>query len=350
MELNTISLDPSAGPQTSNAPRGGNDSFKIAYAKVLDENDALVGRADASLHSMREQNSVQPSDRAAHTVRAGETLYGIVRNRLSTAGMDANPRSVMQGVKQLAQTNDIRNPDRVYVGQKIDVTTLISSVSQHTTTQASNNIDRSAAVYSRVAQPQAWHTTQPAMEVGMQLADEDAMAQPLSMNTATATRVSDDAVVEANTESDIPLAARQIALYEQNAPAATAAATPVESPNAFSDIVYKGVVGKVLDAMPLDASTRTGLQRANSVVGSTFTGRSLGLLAGISAPLLAFAGLIWGIFASKHIDAAATAETKSISDAQPLDSATQLAKNKSPEACCGRMKIDQFMKVVPNEN
>jgi LysM repeat protein len=335
MDVNTITLDQPAGPKASNAPRGGDGSFQVAYAKVLGENYALVAREGAPAHPPRGLDSPPPPDRAAHTVRAGETLYGIVRTRLATMGVDANAKSAMQGVKQLAQTNNIRNPDRIYVGQKLDVTALESSFSRQTAPLA-GGIDRSATAASGIEQPQQWHWEEPAPEAGAQLAAEDVAALPLTIDALPPTLVRDDAAAEVDAGSGTPLAAGQVALYEQNA--SIAAEKPAEPAGVLPDIVYKGVVGKVLDAMPLDPSTRTGLQRANAVVGSAFTARSLGVLAGFGGPLLTVAGLIWGIFSSRHIDAAATGEskatgeTKPAGDPKPAGDAMQTAQNKPPEA------------------
>ena len=125
--------------------------------------------------------------------------------------------------------------------------------------------------------------------------------------------------------SGTPLAARQVALYEQNA--SIAPEKLAEPARALPDIVYKGVVGKVLDAMPLEPATRTALQRTNAIVSGALTVRSLGALAGLGGPVLAVAGLLWGIFSSRQIDAAATGETKHLGDPKPALDATQTAQN-----------------------
>jgi len=324
MDINTITLDQPAGPKASNAPRGGDGSFQDAYAKVLGENYALVAREGAPAHPPRGQDS-PPPDRAAHTVRAGETLYGIVRSRLAMMGVDANAKSVMQGVKQLAQTNNVRNPDRIYVGQKLDVTGLESSFGRQTAPLASG-VDRFATAASGLEQSQQWHWEEPALQARAQFEAEEVAALPLTIDALPPTLVRDDAAAGSGT----PLAARQVALYEQNA--SIAVEKPDEPARALPDIVYKGVVGKVLDAMPLDPSTRTGLQRTNAVVGSAFTARSLGALMGLGGPLLTVAGLIWGIFSARHIDATATGETKPAGEPKPAGDAMQTAQTKAPEA------------------
>ena len=93
---------------------------------------------------------------------------------------------------------------------------------------------------------------------------------------------------------------------------------PAEASRGLPDIVYKGVAGKVLDVLPIEPSTRANLQRANSIVSSAFTARSLGALTGIGGPVLTVAGLLWGIFSSRQIEAAPTTEAKPGTNTNPV--------------------------------
>jgi hypothetical protein len=72
---------------------------------------------------------------------------------------------------------------------------------------------------------------------------------------------------------------------------------------AIPDVVYKGIVGKALDAVPMDPEKRVALQRTNAVVSNTFTGRSLATWAGLSNPFLLVAGVAWGIYSAINIKA-----------------------------------------------
>jgi hypothetical protein len=76
--------------------------------------------------------------------------------------------------------------------------------------------------------------------------------------------------------------------------------TPKPSP-AIGDVIYKGVVGKALDAVPMDPERRVILQRTNAVASSTLTGRTLSIWAGFTNPLLLVGGLVWGLFAASNI-------------------------------------------------
>jgi len=72
-------------------------------------------------------------------------------------------------------------------------------------------------------------------------------------------------------------------------------------PVKIDDILYKGVVGKALDVVPMDPEQRAGLQRANAVVSNTIAGRSLSIWAGLTNPVLLIGGMAWGFFAASNI-------------------------------------------------
>ncbi|MEQ1774014.1 MAG: hypothetical protein ABL891_09550 [Burkholderiales bacterium] len=75
-------------------------------------------------------------------------------------------------------------------------------------------------------------------------------------------------------------------------------------PPTVPDVIYKGIVGKALDAVPMNPEKRLVLQRTNAVVSSTFAGRSLAAWAGLSNPVLLAAGVAWGIYSAMNIKAA----------------------------------------------
>ena len=91
---------------------------------------------------------------------------------------------------------------------------------------------------------------------------------------------------------------------------------------ALGDVVYKGLVGKALDAVPMDPDERVILQRTNAVVSGTLTGRSLMVWAGLSNPILLIAGLAWGLFSASNIKAAeanAAPDTKRVEPLKPIE-------------------------------
>ena len=88
--------------------------------------------------------------------------------------------------------------------------------------------------------------------------------------------------------------------WAQDDPAARPGRGAVAS--GFDQMVYKGLVGNVLDAVPMDPVERLGLERTNAVVSSTLFGRSLALLAGLSNPALLLGGLAWGLWSAANIN------------------------------------------------
>lgn len=86
-------------------------------------------------------------------------------------------------------------------------------------------------------------------------------------------------------------------------PAAARAEDAPQPLLAIPDAVYKGVVGKALDVVPMDPEHRATLQRTNAVLSSTMTARTLSVWVGLglSNPVLLIGGLIWGIYAASNI-------------------------------------------------
>ncbi len=78
------------------------------------------------------------------------------------------------------------------------------------------------------------------------------------------------------------------------------AATNV-SDKELDQIVYKGLLGNVLDGIPMDPSKRVSLQRTNAIVSNTWSGHTLSTLAGLSNPILLIGGLVWGVWAASNI-------------------------------------------------
>ena len=85
--------------------------------------------------------------------------------------------------------------------------------------------------------------------------------------------------------------------------------TPDEAPSAETalaqradQILYKGVVGNLLEAVPMDPEQRVGLQRGNAVVSAPLSARSLALLLGITNPVALIGGLVWGIWSASRIE------------------------------------------------
>jgi hypothetical protein len=120
------------------------------------------------------------------------------------------------------------------------------------------------------------------------------------------------------------------ALWTLLPPAVTRAEDQSAPRRTVADAVYKGIVGKALDAVPMDPEKRVVLQRTNAVVSNTMTGRSLSVWAGLTNPLLLVGGLVWGLFAAHNIKAD---EASAKPDAPPVEPAAlaEVAYSQRPE-------------------
>lgn len=78
-------------------------------------------------------------------------------------------------------------------------------------------------------------------------------------------------------------------------------------PQTDSQTIYKGVVGNLLDSVPLPPEDRLQLQRANAVLSSPLTARTVAAALGIANPPLMLVGLIWGLWSASQIKPAHTA-------------------------------------------
>lgn len=81
------------------------------------------------------------------------------------------------------------------------------------------------------------------------------------------------------------------------------------APSAFkgqpiSQTVYKGVIGTLLEEVPIEPEKRVDLQRGSTVISSTLSGRSLAIMLGVANPVLMAVGLAWGLFAASKIASA----------------------------------------------
>lgn len=260
--------------------------------------------------------------RDTHVVKPGETLYGIARARLAADGEPATPGASMRYALQLAAMNHIRNPDMILVGQRLQlasaprpaetVATVATTLTQpeKSAPPATHEIDAMPVLDDRSPTPHAEATASLDEAVDRASATNANLppvaAPPVSAPAAAAT----DARAHADS---VPSARAALALYAQTASA------PSKHREALPDIVYKGVVGKALDMVPLEPATRTGLQQANAVISGSFVGRSLAALTGLGGPVLTIAGLAWGLFSAHKIGAAQPAEPKQLAQNSVTD-------------------------------
>jgi hypothetical protein len=311
-------VDRPPGTRFAAPSRGG------GYASAADFGAALASAQEASRPV---EDRTVAAGRSKHLVQAGETLYGIARARLAQAGQAATPGASMRYALEIAKTNQIRNPDRIYAGQKLELSAPAGTVigTNHATVEAGRS-----SVYFDDAGTYALH--EPDSQTAMSAADlQDEVAegrnvaennigpaygQPTIPGAAATGDISSADDVRSHPDS-VERARAGLAIYRQ----AASAAAP-KPPGEVPDLVYKGVVGKALDMVPLEPSTRTGLQQANAVVSSVFAGRSLAALTGFGGPLLTIAGLVWGIFSAQKISAGQSGASNQLAQntsAAPID-------------------------------
>jgi len=109
-----------------------------------------------------------------------------------------------------------------------------------------------------------------------------------------------------------------------------------QPPPGVGDLVYKGLVGKALDAVPMDADERVALQRTSAVVNGALTGRTIAVWAGATNPILLIAGFVWGLFSASNINASganAKSDANRVGPREPIEAGqTQIAVLTAPPA------------------
>src|SRR5688572_18846270 len=117
-----------------------------------------------------------------------------------------------------------------------------------------------------------------------------------------------------------PVRAHEPSAPPDVAPLPAPAAVSGSPPRDIDQMVYKGVVGNLLDQVPMDSKERLDLQRANAVVGNALGARSAAILLGVTAsPLFLLGGLVWGLIAASKIKPADTQQTAQQQPAQPAE-------------------------------
>lgn len=323
-------------PVARPAPLAGGDlrggDFRAAYGKAVGAS-AAAEASPAPVAAGGAQNAVHV-DASRHVVKPGETLYGIARARLAATGATADAQTSMRYALQLARANHIANPDRIRSGQTLEWAAAGAPAGRVEPATVSGRNGMSVApptTGGTAVSGTAWKSGA-AESLALHVHDRESAAMALELPEETDESASGVAVHEPSmpfvpalpafarfemvAESDgdarLAAAARQIALYEQSAGFAADKAAP--QTRGMPGIFAKGVVGTVLDAVPIEPGTRTALQRANTIVSSAMTGRSLAAMTGIGGPILTIAGLIWGIFSSRQNEAAPAEMAKPAAD------------------------------------
>ena len=275
---------------------------------------------------------------AFHTVKPGETLYGIARKNLAAQGLNATPKDIMTSIRSLSEYNGIKDQNRIYPGQKIDLTVL--------------NAHREKVLGLPMSQLPIPQLPGGDIAKGPALLEDDKKTITLSALRADSVELGPDQArlltaseyfshgaedmaadakqqnvftnqydpqllvkVSAKTSSQPSLVTEDGLAIDGLKPIAPAsdAGNLIASSSAssqssdLSDFIYKGALGKALDFLPMHAEDRVAVQQAGSVVNGALTGIKLSGLLNIATPIAAVFGLLWGAFSAKNIE---TAETR----------------------------------------
>lgn len=79
---------------------------------------SLIGQA------VIEGDTVLAAEEGQYTVRHGDTMGDIVARELNKRGVNYSRRELFSAVQQLAAANGLNNPDRIFAGQRLDLSSL----------------------------------------------------------------------------------------------------------------------------------------------------------------------------------------------------------------------------------
>jgi hypothetical protein len=164
-----------------------------------------------------------------------------------------------------------------------------------------------------------------------------------AMNRILALRfITSPGYADRRTENTLIVLARTclaIGLVFIHIPAVSGEELPEPPPAAVSQtaqVIYKGVVGNLLEGAPLESEQRVQLQRMNAVLSNPLSARTLAVALGIANPPLMIAGLIWGLWSASQISS-----TSRSSAAQPPHQPA-LAYNPSSDRSAARGTLDDL--------
>ncbi len=269
----------------------------------------------------------------SHSVKPGETLYGIARKKLEAQGLVVIPKEIMTSSRSLSEYNVFKDPNRIYPGQKINFPVSNFRGGELVRLPIAPLQSENVASVTPLVEDDKKTVTLPALHADSIGIDPD---QPCPLTASEFfSQVKEDfrydlkkqnvfanqydphflVAVSVKTLSQLPLLAEKgldIDALKSISPESESG-NLMTSPPASSrisnlpDLIYKGALGKALDFLPMQAEDRVAMQRAGSVVSGTLTGIKLAGLLNIATPIAAVLGFLWGSFSAKNIE---TAETR----------------------------------------
>ena len=291
--------------------------------------DRLTGRAPNG--PVSGPNSPNPGPAPEfHTVRSGETLYGISKKVLEARGLEVTPATVMRAVARLGEHNGIADRNRIYPNQKLNTAVLNDSPGKRVA-EILNSPSSGGDSFHPFVVPGGYISTLTPEASSKNVPHTD--LKPSNLLTASEflansnkdswrespgkyfdSRPNIDLVANANSPtspeqlSGVPdvgskLTAPQMVELQRNDEKLVDTTSPTpQSAERLHDLFYKGAIGKALDYVPMEPEIRMTLQKAGSVASGTGTALKLGGLLGVATPIAAVVGFIWGIFSAQNID------------------------------------------------
>ena len=316
-KLDTVRPSVQAGPIAN--PSDNNLPLAVNYP-------ASFSRQDSAPFSPGSGAGASNSE-AIHTVKHGETLYGITRKVLEGGGLEATPQTIMRSLSRLSEYNGIKDPNRIHSGQAINFSVLIDSMEKSTRVPVQTlTEDMSGELRSIVGDVKNMASSltivKGAIDSGVAYTQPTAAADspvrnlevtetnpakngsissryaPLSLSESAVNVVS----LSAGRSDIAPIFDGDgIAMKDHQPARAEKFSTDPAKTSDLSDLMYKGAFGKALDYLPIQTEDRVAMQQAGSVVNGMLTGIKLSGLLNIATPAAAVLGFLWGVFSAKNI-------------------------------------------------
>ncbi len=137
---------------------GGPARFARGRPSAMGEEGSVPTRDFAQALQSAQTVGAAPMAAAAQsrTVAAGDTLSGIVQEQAAAMGVKVEPTQAYRLAQQLARTNRIDNPDRIFAGQQLDMRALSEQIAQIGKPGTVTTADAAPQLRARyVAQPPA---------------------------------------------------------------------------------------------------------------------------------------------------------------------------------------------------
>ena len=124
-ELTTSPAVASADPRRAASGAGRNDFQQILMGVSQARRNPGAPNPPPAASPAPQAAAPAPTPEASVTVRDGDTMVSIAQKVLQARGLNAGPQASMRAALQFAKDNGLANPDLIYPGQKIDVSSTV---------------------------------------------------------------------------------------------------------------------------------------------------------------------------------------------------------------------------------